>query len=180
MCSVFGPQTHHACSSPGHLQLPEKVFQLLPLNVAITCRRDRGKYSISATHWVPQFQYYWHTETPWALMWSQCHHVKQIQTGIAQPWYWSKHEPTLPSPLAQKIWLTMQADHLSKCSWSCMQGGAINGKLFLWDFEGDDVQLAASPLSFYWRSIWPSVVEFGLWDESIDRTVYCNMFYLNV
>lgn len=33
--------THHPCSSSGHLQLPEEVLQLLPLNIAITWDTDR-------------------------------------------------------------------------------------------------------------------------------------------
>ena len=80
---MSSPWTYHPCSSPSHLQLPEEVLQLLPLDVAITWETHRTKCHVIATYHKGVCQYRWHAKTPLAQMWSQCHSVKQITAWMS-------------------------------------------------------------------------------------------------
>lgn len=103
LCLISSPWTHHPCSSPGHLQLPEEVLQLLPLDVAITWKTDRPWRHVIAAYHRGLSSVLLTRKNPISA--DVVTVSNRSQHGSVLPRYWFKHEPftsnSLPSPLAQ-------------------------------------------------------------------------------
>lgn len=75
-----GPWTHHSCSSPGRLQFPEEVLQLLPLDVAIAWKTNGQKRRVITTYHKGPLSVLLTCKNPI----SRCgHSVEQIQAWLA-------------------------------------------------------------------------------------------------
>lgn len=106
----YHPWTHHACPSPGHLQFPEKVLQLLPLNVAVTWKTDASEQNaITPYHQGPFSELL----TCWNPISAECH--KQIPAWISFSPLIDSNMRLLPVTLFFPLWLNRLDYWLMRC-----------------------------------------------------------------